>query len=150
MIRPHDSVIVHTLARVFTPIIQLFALYVLVHGHHSPGGGFQAGTLFAASVILSILAFGIQGSQTVLERRAIILGGIGILLYAGIGLLPLILGEEFLNYGELPIPGMEASARRHWGILGIEIGVAIAVAATAVSIFYSLSGRGEGEGKYYG
>ena len=58
MIRPHDSVIVHTLARVFTPIIQLFALYVLVHGHHSPGGGFQAGTLFAASVILSILAFG--------------------------------------------------------------------------------------------
>jgi len=106
--------------------------------------------LFAASVILSILAFGIQGSQTALERRAIILGGIGILLYAGIGLLPLILGEEFLNYGELPIPGMEVSAKRYWGILGIEIGVAIAVAATAVSIFYSLSGRGEGEGKYYG
>jgi len=147
MIQPHDSVIVHTLARVFTPIIQLFALYVLFHGHYSPGGGFQAGTLFAASIILSIFAFGIQGSQTVLERRAIILGGIGILLYAGIGLLPLILGGEFLNYGKLPIPGMEASARRYWGILGIEIGVTIAVAATAVSIFYSLSGRGEGEGK---
>ncbi len=147
MIRPHDSVIVHTLARVFTPIIQLFALYVLFHGHYSPGGGFQAGTLFAASVILPIIVFGIQGSLIVLERRAIILGGIGILLYAGIGLVPLILGEEFLNYGELPIPGMEASARRHWGILGIEIGVTIAVAATAVSIYYSLIERGEGEGK---
>jgi len=147
MIRPHDSVIVHTLARVFTPIIQLFALYVLFHGHYSPGGGFQAGTLFAASVILPIIVFGIQGSLIVLERRAIILGGIGILLYAGIGLVPLILGEEFLNYGELPIPGMEASAKRHWGILGIEIGVTIAVAATAVSIYYSLRERGEGEGK---
>jgi multicomponent Na+:H+ antiporter subunit B len=147
MIRPHDSVIVHTLARVFTPIIQLFALYVLFHGHYSPGGGFQAGALFAASVILPIIVFGIQGSLIVLERRAIILGGIGILLYAGIGLVPLILGEEFLNYGELPIPGMEASARRHWGILGIEIGVTIAVAATAVSIYYSLRERGEGEGK---
>ena len=147
MIRPHDSVIVHTLARVFTPIIQLFALYVLFHGHYSPGGGFQAGTLFAASVILPIIVFGIQGSLIVLERRAIILGGIGILLYAGIGLVPLILGEEFLNYEELPIPGMEASARRHWGILGIEIGVTIAVAATAVSIYYSLRERGEGEGK---
>ena len=147
MIHPHDSVIVHTLARVFTPIIQLFALYVLFHGHYSPGGGFQAGTLFAASVILPIIVFGIQGSLIVLERRAIILGGIGILLYAGIGLVPLILGEEFLNYGELPIPGMEASARRHWGILGIEIGVTIAVAATAVSIYYSLRERGEGEGK---
>ena len=145
MIPPHDSLIVHTLTRVITPIIQLFALYVLIHGHDSPGGGFQAGTLFAASVILPILAFGIQDSQVVLERRAIIFGAIGILLYAGIGLLPLILGGEFLNYGKLPIPGMEASARRHWGILGIEIGVTMAVAATAVSIFYSLSERGEGE-----
>ena len=145
MIRPHDSVIVHTLARVFTPIIQLFALYVLFHGHYSPGGGFQAGTLFAASVILPIIVFGIQGSLIVLERRAIILGGIGILLFAGIGLVPLLLGGEFLNYGKLPIPGMEASARRHWGILGIEIGVTIAVAATAVSIYYSLRERGEGE-----
>ena len=145
MIRPHDSVIVHTLARVFTPIIQLFALYVLIHGHDSPGGGFQAGTLFAASVILPILAFGIQDSLSVLERRAIIFGAIGILLFAGIGLLPLILGGEFLKYGKLPIPGIEASARRHWGILGIEIGVTMAVAATAVSIFYSLSERGEGE-----
>ncbi len=147
MIQPLDSVIVHTLTRVITPVIQLFALYVLIHGHDSPGGGFQAGTLFAASVILPIIAFGIQGSLSVLERRAIILGGIGILLFAGIGLLPLILGGEFLNYGKLPIPGMEASARRHWGILGIEIGVTITVAATAVSIYYSLRERGEGEEK---
>ena len=147
MIQPHDSVIVHTLTRVITPIIQLFAFYVLIHGHDSPGGGFQAGTLFAASVILPIIAFGIQGSLIALERRAIILGGIGILLFAGIGLLPLILGGEFLNYGELPIPGMEASAKRHWGILGIEIGVTITVAATAVSIYYSLRERGEGEEK---
>jgi len=147
MIRPYDSVIVHTLTRVITPIIQLFALYVLIHGHDSPGGGFQAGTLFAASVIVPIITFGIQGSLIVLERRAIILGGIGVLLFAGIGLVPLILGGEFLNYGELPIPGMEASARRHWGILGIEIGVTLAVAATAVSIYYSLRERGEGEEK---
>jgi len=145
MIRPHDSVIVQTLTRVITPIIQLFAWYVLIHGHDSPGGGFQAGTLFAASVILPIIAFGIQGSLAVLERRAIILGGIGILIYAGIGLVPLLLGAEFLNYGELPIPGMEASARRHWGILGIEVGVTMAVAATAVSIYYSLRERGEGK-----
>jgi len=68
-------------------------------------------------------------------------GGIGILIYAGIGLLPLLLGHEYLNYAELPIPGMEASARRHWGILGIEIGVTVTVAATAVSIFYSLRGE---------
>lgn len=141
MIRPHDSVIVQTLARVFVPIIQLFAFYVLIHGHDSPGGGFQAGTLFGASIILHVLAFGIQNSHAVLESRAIFVGGIGILIYAGIGLVPLLLGHEYLNYAELPIPGMEASARRHWGILGIEIGVTVTVAATAVSIFYSLRGE---------
>ena len=141
MIRPHDSVIVHTLARIFTPIIQLFALYVLIHGHESPGGGFQAGTLFAASVILFVLAFGVQISHTVLEQRAIVWGGVGILIYAGIGVVPLLLGAEFLNYAELPIPGIDAAARRYWGILGIEIGVTITVAATAVSIFYSLRGK---------
>lgn len=141
MIRPHDSVIVHTLARVFAPIIQLFALYVLIHGHESPGGGFQAGTLFGASIILLVLAFGVQNSHALLEKRAILWGGVGILIYAGIGLLPLLLGHEFLNYGELPIPGMEAAARRHWGILGIEIGITVTVAATAVSIFYSLRGE---------
>ena len=141
MIRPHESVIVHTLARAFTPVIQLFALYVLIHGHESPGGGFQAGTLFGASILLMVLAFGIEHSQALLERRAIVWGGVGILLYAGIGLLPLLLGEAFLNYSALPIPGMDAAARRHWGILGIEIGVGVAVAATAVSIFYSLRGE---------
>ena len=138
MIRPHESLIVQTLARALAPVIQLFALYVLIHGHESPGGGFQAGTLFGASLILLVLAFGMEHSQALLERRAIVWGGIGILLYAGIGLLPLLLGEAFLNYAALPIPGMDAAARRHWGILGIEIGVGVAVAATAVSIFYSL------------
>ncbi len=141
MIRPHDSVIVHTLARNFTPIIQLFALYVLIHGHESPGGGFQAGMLFAASVILFVLAFGVQIFCTVLEQRAIVWGGVGILIYAGIGVVPLLLGAEFLNYAELPIPGIDAVARRYWGILGIEIGVTITVAATAVSIFHSLRGK---------
>ncbi len=143
MIRPHDSLIVQTLARVFAPIIQLFALYVLIHGHHSPGGGFQAGTLFSASIILLALAFGIHHSAyALMEKRAILWGGVGMLIYAGIGLLPLLVGGEFLNYGELPLPGMEPPARRYWGILGIEIGITVAVAATAVSIFYSLRGAG--------
>jgi multicomponent Na+:H+ antiporter subunit B len=38
--------------------MQLFAFYVLLHGHYSPGGGFQAGILLGASMILPRLALG--------------------------------------------------------------------------------------------
>ena len=43
MIRREDSVIVHVVTRVMVPLIQIFALYVIFHGHYSPGGGFQGG-----------------------------------------------------------------------------------------------------------
>ena len=39
---PYDFII-KTTSRLLIPFIQLFALYVIAHGHHSPGGGFQGG-----------------------------------------------------------------------------------------------------------
>ena len=45
-------------ARLLSPYIMLFGLYVIFHGHYSPGGGFQGGTLLAASILLIRLAGG--------------------------------------------------------------------------------------------
>jgi hypothetical protein len=47
MIRPFDSLMLRTLLGPLVAAMQLFAVYVLVHGHYSPGGGFQAGILLA-------------------------------------------------------------------------------------------------------
>jgi multicomponent Na+:H+ antiporter subunit B len=41
MIQPYDSLIVRTVCKILIPFAQVFALYVLVHGHESPGGGSQ-------------------------------------------------------------------------------------------------------------
>ena len=40
-----DNLIIRVSARMMVPFIQLFGLYVIVHGHYSPGGGFQGVTL---------------------------------------------------------------------------------------------------------
>jgi multicomponent Na+:H+ antiporter subunit B len=45
----YDSLVVRFAARVQAPLLQLYGIYVLLHGHYSPGGGFQAGAALAAS-----------------------------------------------------------------------------------------------------
>ena len=58
MIERHDSVVVVTFVRALLPVMQLFALYVLIYGHYGPGGGFQAGVMLGAGYILLALALG--------------------------------------------------------------------------------------------
>jgi multicomponent Na+:H+ antiporter subunit B len=76
----------------------------------------------------------------------IVLNSGGVFVYAGIGLLCLILGGNFLDYSVLskvlPVGPEEA---RSLGILGVEIGVEITVAACLFSIFLDLASRGEHE-----
>ncbi|NOR78354.1 MAG: hypothetical protein GQ523_08035 [Methanophagales archaeon] len=53
------DVVVETVARLMVPFIQLFGLYVIIHGAGGPGGGFQGGVIIASSFILYVIAFGI-------------------------------------------------------------------------------------------
>ena len=148
MIRRNDDLIVETLARLLTPFIQAFALYVLFLGHYSPGGGFQGGVLVAASFILLIIAFDLEKTtKRFSEKFNVICNGGGVFIYAGIGLLCILLGGNLLDYSALskilPVGPEEARAL---GILGVEIGVEITVAACMVSIFIDLASKGENLG----
>ena len=51
-----DLIVTNTV-RLLVPVIQIFAFYVLAHGHVSPGGGFQGGVLMGASFILVALSW---------------------------------------------------------------------------------------------
>jgi multicomponent Na+:H+ antiporter subunit B len=135
MIVKHESIIIRTLSRLLTPFIQLFALYVIMHGHTSPGGGFQGGVLLGASFILLTIAFGKEeAARRFSDGRMNLFISLGVFIYAGIGFLCLILGANFLNYGILPVP-----EPRGMGMFGIELGVGITVMAVMVSIFRDLS-----------
>jgi len=141
VIARYDSVIVVFVTRVLVPLIQLFALYVVVHGPFSPGGGFQGGAILAASVILMRLALGGPASQRRFGHGLMRwLAALGVLIYRVVGLIPLALGHHYLDYGGLPLPGVEGPARRAWGIFLVEVGVALAVLGTLVTIFDHLVG----------
>jgi multicomponent Na+:H+ antiporter subunit B len=138
-----DLVIVQT-CKLVIPIIQLFALYVVAHGHYSPGGGFQGGVMFGASYILLALACGLPSAlKRLSERGAILLAAIGICIYSGWGFLCLLMGGNFLDYGltDAILPGGIEKARSH-SMLIVEIGVAFTVTAIMFAIYANLATRG--------
>lgn len=141
MIQRYDSVIVDGVTRISVPLIQMFGLYVIVHGHYSPGGGFQGGVVLAASIILLRIAMGKEESyHRFAPRTGLILAVVGVATFGLIGLVPVLLGGEFLDYGRLPLPGVEESLRRYWGILAVEVAIGIGVWGALVAIFDKLTG----------
>lgn len=123
-------------SRMLSPYIMLFGLYVIFHGHYSPGGGFQGGTLLAASLLLIRISSGRRISR--IQFRDYLttpLAVIGVFIYFGTGLAAMWTGGYFLDYGQLPLPGLDGADLRYWGILIIELGIGLAVMAVLVSIF---------------
>ncbi|MBT3605592.1 MAG: Na(+)/H(+) antiporter subunit B [Candidatus Latescibacteria bacterium] len=136
----HQS-IPRVMSKFFIPLIMLFALYVQFHGDFGPGGGFQAGVIFAAAVVLYALVFGVDAAQQIVRPLTIeVLISLGVLIYAATGMASLFLGGEFLNYGVLD--SHDPAHGQHLGILLVELGVGITVAAVVMSIFFSFAGRG--------
>ena len=136
MLTFYKNVVVDLISRAMIPPIILFAFYMLAHGHQSPGGGFQAGAMLAACVILLRLTQGREYAHRKFPPKlAIILGAVGLLIYGGTGLLCVISGGNFLDYGHLPIPGVPSPSLRYFGIMFVEIGIALGVFGGMVTIF---------------
>ena len=141
---PYD-LIIKTVCRILVPFIQLFALYVIAHGHHSPGGGFQGGVILGASIILLAISYNMRTAiARISEKIDSLLMAIGVFIYTGIGALCVILGARFLDHSSLSIILFieEIEARSH-GILGVEIGVGITVMAVMISIYNNLASAGK-------
>jgi multicomponent Na+:H+ antiporter subunit B len=137
-----ESLVVRTVCRLLIPFMQVFALYVVFHGHESPGGGFQGGAILGASVILTRLTQGPRINRRLLPGSwALRLGAAGVLFYAGVGLLPLFWGGAFLDYDDVPLLGFPVAEVRALGILAVEIGVAAGVCGVMVTIFDDLVPR---------
>ncbi len=122
------------------PFILMFGLYVQFHGDYGPGGGFQAGVIFAAGVVLYTLIFGLRRARRVFSPRTMEAWVCaGVLLYGSVGLLSMLKGGHFLDYNVLahdPVHG------QHWGILWVELGVGITVTAVMITLFFLFAGRG--------
>ena len=133
------TIIVKKITQIIAPIIFLFGIYIVIHGHLSPGGGFCGGVIMAGAFILQILANGSilpslrkeEEGLEFLESAAIL----GFLILAGIGLLlsgTVVFFANFINKGTI---GKLLSA----GFIPIEnIVVGAEVCAAVATIFIAL------------
>ena len=164
-----EQSILRIVAKLLIPYILLFALYVQFHGDYGPGGGFQAGVIFAAGLILYGLIFGVNAARRVAPPLTMeTLAALGVLLYAGTGVVAMLNGGTFLDYSALQgthqqhvdqhvdqdeqhAGDVENSGQaehhgflpqgQHLGILVVELGVGLTVAAVMILIFFSFASR---------
>lgn len=131
--------VLQVVVKLVIPLVLLFALYVQFHGDFGPGGGFQAGVLFASGFILHSLIFGVAATQRVAPPRLVRrLMALGVLVYAGVGFESLLLNRNFLDYSVLADTSVHG---QHLGIALVELGVGISVAAVLLMIFYAFADR---------
>ncbi len=129
-------------SKLLIPPILLFALYVQFHGDFGPGGGFQAGVIFASAFILYALLFGVSSARRLAPAGVVRIAlALGLLLYAGVGVAGLLLGGNYLNYSVLAHDQVHG---QHLGIILIEFGVGMTVAAAMITIFFIFAGSGSG------
>ena len=135
----NHHLVVRVVSKLLIPFILLFGLYVQFHGDFGPGGGFQAGVIFAAALILYALVFGLDNARKVAPDSAVRVGmATGVLLFGFTGVASLLGGGNYLDYSALsqnPLRG------QHLGILLVELGVGITVCSVLIAIFFSFAGR---------
>lgn len=129
--------IIKTITRFIFPFIIALSLYVQINGNNAPGGGFQAGVIMSAAFILFSMVFGSKITEKVLSIRKIkFFAVVGVFLYAGTGLVCVILGGNFLDYTLLENAFFE---KQTLGISIIEWGVGLTVFSVFSLIYNRIS-----------
>lgn len=127
------TVIDRTVSRILLPFLLLYSVYVILHGHLTPGGGFQGGVLLASSVILVCVVYGLRKAEHIINEET----SHRVESIAGVFLAFLIILEFFLRKNLLP-----SEAPFHvWSggeILFLNITGGLIVMTAFIIIFYSM------------
>jgi len=135
----NHHLVVRVVSKLLIPFILLFGLYVQFHGDFGPGGGFQAGVIFAAAFVLYALVFGLDNARKVAPDGVVRFGmAAGVLIYGFTGVANMLLGGEYLNYSTLSENTVHG---QHHGVFVVELGVGVTVCAVMIAIFFSFAGR---------
>ena len=139
-----DYLVLRVSAKLMIAFMLLFGLYVQFHGDFGPGGGFQAGVIVAASIVFYAIIYGLPAARAVVPDWLVeSMIALGVLIYAGVGVVGLILGGNYLDYFVLahdPVHG------QHRGIFWVEAGVLVSVAGVMLKVFYLFASRVREEG----
>ncbi|SDB31046.1 Na(+)/H(+) antiporter subunit B [Bauldia litoralis] len=134
------DVILRVVTKFILPFMMVFALYVQFHGDYSAGGGFQAGVIAAATIILYALIYGLNAAKRIVSAALVeAMVPLGVLIFAGVGVVGWLTGLNYLDYSNLAYDQVHG---QEWGVFLVEAGVFITVSSTMVAIFYAFAGRG--------
>lgn len=146
------SKVVRCVTRMCLFFILVYASYLILHGHLTPGGGFQGGAVFASGVILLVVAFGSQNIRSKLqERRLSILESTGALIFIGLAFAGI--GTAFLYnflvgshvFGHIPSAGSNPGDIWTGGVIplmNIAVGIKVLAGLSAIVLTMALgSGR---------
>ena len=132
--------VIRVVGKLLIPFILLFGLYVQFHGDFGPGGGFQAGVIFAAAFVLYALIYGVDKAREVLPDSVLRVGaGLGVLIFGGTGVASVLLDANYLDYGPL---AHDTPHGQHVGIFVVEFGVGVTVASVMAILFFLFADRG--------
>jgi len=138
------GLIVKTSARAIIPLIGIFGAYIVVHGHLTPGGGFQGGATIAGAGILFLVAFGLDEMKKRYNKSLYsVLEGVGGLAFLGAAMLgmgvaffyntlwhngPFLNGKPgtLLSAGFLPIMNLA---------VGLKVFTGLVSALTAIALY---------------
>ena len=126
-----DSIIVNLLSKIILPILLIFGFYVHSHGDYTPGGGFQAGIIFACA--LCLYYFINPKKNKISYYLLTTLSMIGFTFYVGIGILSFFKTGKFLDFTFLPFSHTNAR-----GVFIVELGIAFVVFSSVARVFTTL------------
>ena len=128
-----NFIVIKVILSFIIPYITLYAIYIQLNGEVSPGGGFQAGVIFATAIIGYELVFGKKNFLRLISIKSLLIcSTMGVSLYAGTGVISLLLDDNYLNYNSLQ---SNSIAGQHLGIFLIEIGVGLTVSSVMCLIY---------------
>lgn len=132
------SLILRTATRVLMPLLLLFALFLLLRGHHEPGGGFVGGLVVSAAFVLHAAAYGVPASRRALLVDSSTLLSIGLLVALGSALPAVLMGRPFMTglWGTL---GRGEAAVAVGTPLIFDVGVFLAVIGVVLTIVFTLA-----------
>ncbi len=133
------SIILRTATRYMFPPLLVFSIYLLLRGHHYPGGGFVGGLIAGSAFALYALSFDVASARKLLrfDPRAVTATGLAIALISG--LPPLLSGKAFLTgtWWNVPIrPGVTIAIGTP---VVFDIGVYLVVLGVLLSFVFLLA-----------
>jgi multicomponent Na+:H+ antiporter subunit B len=147
------SKIVRTVANQLILFILIFGLYVIAHGHLTPGGGFQGGAVVVSGVVMLLVAFSSQDLKKSLRERVLsIMESTGALIFAILGFAGLgtVFFYNFLVgspiFGRIPPTGPNSGDFWTGGfipLMNFAVGLKVIAGLSAVVLAIALFARGE-------